>query len=227
MCLLTNDSELCNHVECLRYYSAQRFSMENNSMIISISNIIQQQSLVLTDLAAKNNILNQKLEILNQKINKATHIQSISTEEQFNLEGIFSYLASGKEFSMFINLLNEIPTVIFKEKGFDIIVNVLDTNARETIIPVANPFNIALFTKENPPKLLKTNISGRKILRGTNESVTEYDGKIRFHNIVINEVTSHYPNDSFCLVILCPSLAHIKPLIINGISVRARKHKKE
>ena len=127
---------------------------------------------------------------------------------------------------MAITLASQLPEVIFKEKGFDIIANVQYTNGEIAILPSTYPFEIALFTMENPPKLLKTNISGKKILRGSSETVPDAKGNIHFQNIVINEVTSHYPNDSFCLVILCSSLSYIKPLATSGISVRARKHKR-
>lgn len=225
MCLFTNPSELCNHPECVRYYFSQYSTSTNNgSLIANINALIQQHSIALNDLTHKNNTLNQKLDTLTQELSKKTKIPQPNIEEPFTLEGIFRWISSGKTFSLYITLLNSFPDIIYKEKGFYIQANVIDSNGSTVILPSTFTFVIALFTMENPPKLLKNNISGKKILRGTSEAVPEVDGIIHFRNVVVNEVTSHYPNDSFCLVILCPSLSHVKPLATSGISVRARKH---
>ncbi|OMJ85815.1 hypothetical protein SteCoe_12811 [Stentor coeruleus] len=225
MCLFTNPSELCNHPECIRHYFSQyNTSTNNGSLIANINALIQQHSIALNDLTRKNNTLNQNLDTLTQELLKKTKIPQSNIEEPFSLEGIFRWISSGKTFSLFITLLNSFPDIIYKEKGFHVQVNVTDSNGSTVILPNSFTFIIALFTMENPPKLLKRNISGKKILRGTSEAIPEDDGIIHFRNVVVNEVTSHYPNDSFCLVILCPSLSHVKPLATSGISVRARKH---
>lgn len=225
MCLFTNPSELCNHSECVRYYFSQSSNSANNSSIIAnINALVQQQSIALNDLVRKNNTLNQKLDSLTQTINGKTQTPQTTPEEQFSLEGIFRWISSGRAFSLFVTLIGGFPEVIYKEKGFHLQANISDSNGSTVILPSTFTFIIALFTMENPPKLLKSNISGKKILRGTSEAIPEANGIIHFRNVVINEVTSHYPNDSFCFVILCPSLSHVKPLATSGISVRARKH---
>ena len=227
MCLFSNPSDLCDHQECIRYYlTHSQMQYSNSSLIAGINTLIQQQSIALSNLVNKNNLLNQNLDSLTQALGKTAQIQSRTKDEHFNIEDIFRWISSGVVFNMFITLTVELPEIIYKEKGFNITANVLDSSGTKVNISGTHSFLIALFTVENPPKLLKTNISGKKILRGTTETIADQNSTIQFHNLVINEVTSHYPNDSFCLVILCPSLSYIKPLATSGISIRARKHRR-
>ena len=198
----------------------------NSSLIAEISTMIQQQTIALDNLVMKNKLLDKNLDSLTQALRKSMQIERCNSDEHFNIEEIFRWISSGVVFSMFITLAVELPEVIYKEKGFNITVNVVNSSGEKISNIGSHSFVIALFTVENPPRLLETNISGRKILRGTTETIADQNGSITFHNLVINEVTSHYPNDSFCLVILCPSLSCIKPLATSGVSIRARKHRK-
>ena len=210
----------------MRFYFSQAANAPNSSIIAGINALIQHQSIALGDLMNRNSILNQRLDSLSLMINQNPLNQVNIAEEQFNIEGIFRWISSGRNFNMILTLVSEFPQIIYKEKGFHMHLQVRYANGEIAILPSTYSFEIALFTMENPPKLLKTNISGRKFSRGTYETVPDANGNIHFQNIVINEVSSHYPNDSFCLVILCPSLSYIKPLATSGISVRARKHKR-
>ena len=89
MCLYTNPSELCNHSECLRYYLSQGSNIQNSNLITAIGSLIEQQSIALNDLVNKNSILNQHLDRLSVIVNQVQPVQTIITEEQFNIEGIF------------------------------------------------------------------------------------------------------------------------------------------
>jgi hypothetical protein len=120
--------------------------------------------------------------------------------------------------------VSEFPSVIFKERGFPLHINIVDTSGCKVEILANLSLSVSLFTMENPPKALKNNISGKKIIRGTIEAVVE-NGEALFTNVVINEVTSHYPNNKFCFVVMCNNSQEVKPLVISGITVRARKHK--
>lgn len=225
MCLYGNSSEFCDHPECSRYYFFQS-EFNSTSLIAGLSTLVQQQSIVLSELVNKHTSLSQKLDNLSTAMTMATEASLQVPDEQFSIEDIFNWISSGIAFNLFIKLVGELPATIYKEKGFNLVANVVSENGTCVPIPSSNSFIVALFTVENPPKLLKTNISGKKILRGTSETISDSNGNIQFRNLVINEVTSHYPNDCFCLVIMCPNLSYIKPLATNGISIRARKHRK-
>jgi hypothetical protein len=97
------------------------------------------------------------------------------------------------------------------------------------LAPLADPcdFKIMLFTTEVPPKAMKINTSGDKIMRGTTElSLARSAVKMHFTKIVIKEVTSHFRNGCFFLVVMS-SNPEIEPLIIENLVIKARKMARE
>ena len=228
MCLFANPSDECNHVECIQYYFSQNQYIHTNTAVISgMTHLIQNQSLALSDLLNKTSLLTQRLDEISKRLDMPPKVQECVSDEHLHIENIFKSISSGVVFNMFISLVNELPEIIYKEKGFHVIANVISSAGTKVFISNASSFVVRLFTVENPPKILKGNISGKKILRGTTETTPDSNGNIIFRNIVINEVTSHYPNDSLSLVVICPELTYIKPFATGGISIRARKHRKE
>lgn len=140
------------------------------------------------------------------------------------VENPVSWTAANENFNFFLKLRNDFPEAVYKEKGFALSAFISDHEGQQVFPQGTLNFIVELFTVENPPKVLKVNISGKKILRGTVETGIE-NGEIRFSNVVVNEVTSHYPNNKFCFVVSCLNSDGIKPLVVNGVTVRARKHK--
>jgi hypothetical protein len=84
---------------------------------------------------------------------------------------------------------------VYKERAFELEASIVDQSRRP--VPLIEPceFKILLFTTEVPPKVMKINTNGDKIMRGTTEiSVTVNSSKVHFRKIVIKEVTSHFRN---------------------------------
>ena len=70
---------------------------------------------------------------------------------------------------------------------------------------------------------MKISTSGDKIMRGRTEiSLLRNQFHVYFDRIVIKEVTSHFRNGCFFLVVM-PSLKYIEPLIIENVVIKARK----
>lgn len=225
MCLFTNPSEICNHPECHRFtlnYSS--FSIANPNLIGNMNLLLQQQSIALSDLIQKSYLLNTKLNTLQDSL-KLSQKSQISNPDSISLnENTLNWNITNQSFSYLLKLTNEMPEVIHKERGFSIDLCICDQSGLQVFPQTSLNFNIELYTVENPPKLLKVNISGKKILRGTVETAVE-NGKVNFSNVVVNEVTSHYPNNKFFFIVSCVNSNEIKPLVISGVTVRARKHK--
>lgn len=78
---------------------------------------------------------------------------------------------------------------------------------------------------DEPPIHLAKNLTGKSIVRGTTEVEMDENGEINFANVVINEVSSHYTNNAFNLVIANVTSDKIMPLIIPSLFVKARKSK--
>jgi hypothetical protein len=129
----------------------------------------------------------------------------------------------GTTFNYELMLSKDLQMPVYKERAFSLDANIVDRNLR--FAPLADPcdFKIMLFTTEVPPKVMKINTSGDKIMRGTTEiSLARNTYKVNFSKIVIKEVTSHFRNGCFFLVVL-PSNPEIKPLIIENLVIKARK----
>jgi len=112
---------------------------------------------------------------------------------------------------------------LYKERAFTLNANIKNTSNQ--FVPLQEPcdFNIMLFTTEVPPKIMKISTSGDKIMRGTTEiSLSRNQFHVFFSRIVIKEVTSHFRNGCFFLVIM-PSLKYIEPLIVENVVIKARK----
>ncbi|CAG9323833.1 unnamed protein product [Blepharisma stoltei] len=189
--------------------------------------VLQQQ--IVNQIVVANKQISDSLDNIIEQIKLINHSNSsqsqpnLLADEHAQIDQIFQWASANNNFVHFIQLADALPSVIYKEKGFELRVFVADKNDIQIQIPNTQKFKVLLFSSENPPKLLKLNISGKKIIRGTTESVMYSDGFVYFSNVVINEVTSHYTNDAFYLVIMALNSTSIKPLVIGNVSVKARK----
>lgn len=120
-----------------------------------------------------------------------------------------------------LGVVGESVCQVFKERGFCLRFQVLgsDGSARRTS---GIRFKVSLYSQETPPKRILQNIAGKKILRGTVEAESDSEGGVQFANVVVNEVSSHYINDAFYLVVM-PASPDIQPFTLTPFSVRARK----
>jgi hypothetical protein len=98
---------------------------------------------------------------------------------------------------------------------------IVDGKGERVNMTAAINFKIMLFTTESPPKLMKVNTSGDKIMRGTVE--VESNGVVLFRKIVVKEVTSHFRNGCFFLAVAPKNSSEIKPLVIENFVIKARK----
>lgn len=131
-------------------------------------------------------------------------------------------LCKGKiDFRYRIKLASSIPEPAYKERAFEIIAVITDLEGNQAVIPKPTTFKVLLFTTESPPKLLRLNTSGDKIMRGIIEQ--ESSSEIHFSKVVIKEVTSHFRNGCVLLVIASTEETDIQPLIVESFVVKARK----
>jgi hypothetical protein len=99
--------------------------------------------------------------------------------------------------------------------------------------------SLAIYTCENPPKFIEKNTAGQKMLKGfVDQSLLM--GLCNFEKVQIKEVTSHY-RDGWIFLVAIPCMTplganktdcfidftSIKPLVIEGVVVKAKKPKKK
>ena len=199
----------------------------DSSLLYHLYGLITQQNEVIRTLAEQTNSALIKVEMLSKGLETNTWTEQpsnivISREEVTTSDHIVSILSSGKSsHSYSLRLVSDLPQPAYKERAFSLMIEIVNQNNEKISMPIPVNFKIMLFTTESPPKLLKVNTSGDKIMRGTVE--VESSGVIFFRKIVIKEVTSHFRNGCFFLVVMPKNSNEIKPLVIENFVIKARK----
>ncbi|CAG9334358.1 unnamed protein product [Blepharisma stoltei] len=232
-CNFTKRAESCNHPGCHINHQGlypSSFSLQTVEEE-QLARLLLYQNSLLTQVAANSNQINKCLDRLIESTQNMAYVAPHTEPTEIDIENcpaehIFQWISSGKEFLYSIQLESQISSNIYKERGFSLVVSVRDKDGQYIFTTENQKFQVFVFSMDNPPKLLKLNISGKKILRGTIEASMSEDRLITFANVVINEVTSHYVNDSFYLVVTCENSLDIKPLTISNVCVKARKPSK-
>lgn len=147
----------------------------------------------------------------------------LTDEEKNNVTGSLIRVRKGEPFALTLHLDGLFPSRIYKERGFQLKFFVKTLEGEMGKLQDSNVFRIILATTDDNPVILFSNISGKKILRGSVDGRPNEDGFIEFKNIVVNEVSSHYTNGCFSLIIMCLDNPDIKPFVREKIFVRARK----
>jgi hypothetical protein len=153
--------------------------------------------------------------------NKPSVFSNISSEA-ITPSGLLKVLCGdslAQRYSLILN--SELPSPAYKERAFALKASIIDNAGAKVTLKKTEEFEIKLFSVENPPNSLQFNSAGEKILRG--QLHVESSSKVLFSKIFINEVSSHFRNAVFFLVIVPRDIGLIQPLIIPDIIVKARK----
>ncbi|CAG9322753.1 unnamed protein product [Blepharisma stoltei] len=236
MCLITQNPELCNHQECLYFYSgfAQGLlSYTQSSEIDRACSIVNSQNTMLHMIINKNleteiilNKVHCEVQQLSLFLSNPRHSEII-VEQSYDSSEVFQLLRSRWDFQYTLQLESELPLTLYKERGFSLAVSLRNSSNENVFLKNHTRCKVLLFTSDDEPKLLKCNIRGKKILRGTTEAEMSEPGIVKFENMVINEVSSHYTNEVFLLAVICLSSGDIKPLVIENLNVKARTMQKK
>ena len=136
---------------------------------------------------------------------------------------------STEAYSFKLVLEGDIAAQVLKERGFAIKGTVRDGENRLAVQCDGMKLRLELYTQDDKTHALIHNIAGRlhigkKVMRGSVTACVQADASFTFPNVVINEVSSHYIDDAFSLVVSADQF-NVKPLVIRKLVVRARKAK--
>lgn len=193
------------------------------ALIMSLFKIITQQNEMIKKISDDARLTVEKINTLSQNLGlKQRKTIEYASEEVTNPEKLLKILCGdGTLHEYSLELVNELPRPAFKEKAFSMILQIVDNEGQKVVLPNIVGFTIMLFTTESPPKLMKINTSGDKIMRGTSDA--DGNSTVLFRKIVIKEVTSHFRNGCFFLVVAPKDCNSIKPLIVPNFVIKARK----
>ncbi|CAG9330466.1 unnamed protein product [Blepharisma stoltei] len=220
----------CNCGLLFQINKLKNYSSENAFASPDLSLLAQamcQQAEIITLLLKQTQMANEKINEVSEEIrnlkgsNSSSAVIIPSNEATTSWELLSMICGDHMDFQYKIELLSTIPYPVYKERAFCLVSKLVDLEGNEISLPKPVRFKIMLFTTERPAKLLINNTSGDKVMRGTIE--TESDSLITFNNIVVKEVTSHFRNGCFFLVVAPFDANYIEPLIIENVVVKARK----
>ena len=215
MCLLTTSPAPCDHAECKSptcCLAPQPHFPETASSAL-LQGMMQLNQLLLS-MAGQSAAVQTYLDSIASRLSTPVCHKGFNTDLEFRYPDERTYRAQ-------LGLVGEGVGQAFKERGFSLMVQIVGSDGypRRT---AGQRFKVCLYSQDHPPKRILQNISGKKILRGTIEAESDNEGLVKFANIVVNEVSSHYMNDAFYLVVQ-PACPDIKPYTLDSFSVRARK----
>ena len=134
---------------------------------------------------------------------------------------IVDYICKPGLYKYQLNLEDKLIFPLYKERNFCLNLSISDLNGNKAKLRNPEKFQLCLYTSENPPKPVTYNTSGSNVLRGNIETFANSD--IAFFKVCINEVSSHFRNGDFTLVVMPESHSEVKPLVIQNVVVKARK----
>jgi hypothetical protein len=202
---------------------------QSQTLLLHLLRMAQQQAEAIKMAVENSSCLLSKLNTIDEILNRnyssdisKTQEVVVPSDESTTPQKLLEIISSGIPcYSYQLELVSELPSPAYKERAFSLSARVVDMQGNPTALQQPTFFKIFLFTTESPPKMLKINTSGDKIMRGTIE--TESSNLVHFHKIVIKEVTSHFRNGWFYLVVVPKQDSRVKPLIINNFVIKARK----
>lgn len=226
MCKTTDGSCTCHHPgQVVKPVPIPLMNPQEGALVISLFNLISQQKELIRKISEDSKQTNEKILKIRQKLGlKSTQIEC-NSEESTNPEQLLNLLSNNSNsFKFNLQLLSDLPSPAHKEKPFSILFQIVDNEQNRASLESSTMFNIMLFTTENPPKMMKTSMSGDKVIRGTVE--VEGNSSVLFKKIVIKEVSSHFRSGWFYLVVVSKDPS-VKPFIAPKFVVKARKMNSE
>ncbi|OMJ92077.1 hypothetical protein SteCoe_5283 [Stentor coeruleus] len=203
-------------------YSSQGYFMQPLTMLHIINSVSNLNSL-LEGTLAKIRELNQKL--FSNQVEFPLVSKTPAAECPFSAASkdslLYHLYGSVNTFSYTITLCDDIPKPAYKDRCFNIHARILDSRNNYASLPNSVIFKLKMYTQEDPPKLIETNMSGDLAIRGNIK--VESASVILFKKVAVCEVSSHFRNGSVFFVILPEGNSSIKPYIIEDFVVRARK----
>lgn len=204
-----------------------------------IMNAIMIQGKLMQQIAEQNDKLHTRLADIRREIENL-QVPGLPTDPQSGTvpskQNLLDLLAGeDTKFNFSLELSGSVPNPVCKGKYFTI--KVLLEASGDYSIPIEEriQLGVALYTAENPPKLINHNMSGGGMIKGHSMSWLTFDESERKHaasfKIQLNEVTSHFRNGWVFMVVQPPSPSEyleqsgykLKPLIVKHLVIKAKE----
>jgi hypothetical protein len=119
-----------------------------------------------------------------------------------------------------LELKSETAKLIYKKKPFNLRFSVEDLDGESVVLPDDTTFKIEIWLASTPSFKLEKTRKDISIIEGCTEVRSR--GTVDFKKIYINDVSSHFTNGCFMLVVRSDNPS-IQPFVFHNFIVRARK----
>jgi hypothetical protein len=192
------------------------------SVLFTLFRIITQQNEMIRKIAEQTSLSIEKITRIEQSLETSQSITTYNSEDSTTSSKLMSILCGANPLHTHgLSLLSDVPNPAYKERAFSLLLQIVDENGNKAVLTESVKFSLMLFSTESPPKVMKVNTTGDQIMRGTIE--VEANSAVFFRKIVLKEVSSHFRNGHFFLVVSPKGNKYIKPLIVENFVVKARK----
>lgn len=181
-------------------------------------------SLILKNLVIQQSTLQSILESLQSISSNIDFLTSPSSQNHFELSSpsqILSAISTNSQYQYSLKPLVHISDIQYKDRNFSLKFEIVDDKDSQVVLPDKEKFILGIFTADYPPNELIINTSGDKVLKGNCEIYASHI--VEFSKICICEVSSHFRNSVFYLVIKSENDSLVQPLVIPNLMVKARK----
>lgn len=211
MCLLTYGGSPCDHSACESPAEPPALSTVTSVPSSLLSSALGDMNQLLCQVMQQNCALQNYLQVLGKRLAKSPDTTRTRTQAT-TVKG-------------YLDLALPEPSQVFKEKGFSLTLRIMTAPGVPCSVAGLH-FRVQLYSEDQPPVKIALNISGKKVLRGSVDAYSDAEGMVVFPNIVINEVSSHYMNNCFTLVVSQSGEQNVKSFALPGVVVKARKQAK-
>ena len=134
---------------------------------------------------------------------------------------VLASISKSSSYTFKLKIVNSPPCTLYKDRNWSLKFAIVDNADKSVTLSNNERFRLGVFTADYPPTELFENTSGGRILKGNSEV---YGSKeVEFRKFSITEVSSHYRNSVFYLVVVTENNSLVKPLVISELNVKARK----
>ncbi|OMJ78683.1 hypothetical protein SteCoe_21448 [Stentor coeruleus] len=192
------------------------------SVLFTLFRIITQQNEMIRKIAEQTSLSIEKITRIEQSLEASQSITTYNNEDSTTSSKLMNILCGANPIHTHrLSLLSDVPNPAYKERAFSLLLQIVDENGNKVVLTENIKFSLMLFSTESPSKVMKVNTAGDQIMRGTIE--VEANSTVFFRKIVLKEVSSHFRNGHFFLVVAPKGCSYIKPLIVENFVVKARK----
>ncbi|OMJ85834.1 hypothetical protein SteCoe_12745 [Stentor coeruleus] len=225
LCPISDGSCNCTYMKelpSMQFYQPG-MSSSNEPQLNIFQLLVYQSQMIKNSLEMTKLVLEKISEKLSENVPKGINSAIPPTDDPISAISIRKYLyPSISSFPYKLILSSPLPSPAYKERAFSLYATIVSSDNNSPVhLPCDMNFKLLVFSAESPVEPLITNTSGDKIMRGTLDA--EGDSAVVFKKIIIKEVTSHFRNGVFFLVVLAQDTDKIQPLIIDDLVIKARK----